>query len=106
MSGALHKQQIVASGTDDFMLTRVYDIVRDAPFPDDIGERILRNDFTATWHGREDEARGKQGRVSRALDAAPRRAIPSCRLPRRQQRRSRPRHQAGSRDRPPAGGRR
>ncbi|CAN5371661.1 enoyl-[acyl-carrier-protein] reductase FabK [soil metagenome] len=49
------KQQIVQAGTDDFILTRVYDIIRDAPFPDDIGERIMRNDFTETWHGREDE---------------------------------------------------
>jgi nitronate monooxygenase len=64
------RQQIVQASTDDFVLTRVYDIVRDAPFPDDIGERILRNDFTATWHGREDEVLARKDELRAQLDAA------------------------------------
>lgn len=63
------KEQIVAHGTDDFILTRVYDIVRNAPFPQDIGERILRNDFTAAWHGREDEVAERKAELSAYLDA-------------------------------------
>jgi nitronate monooxygenase len=55
ISSDLDKQTIVEHGIDDFILTRVYDIIRSAPFPEDVGERILRNEFTDTWHGREDE---------------------------------------------------
>ena len=64
------KQQIVQAGTDDFILTRVYDIVRDAPFPEEIAERILRNQFTATWHGREDEVIAHKQELASQLDAA------------------------------------
>jgi nitronate monooxygenase len=64
------KRQIVDSGIDDFILTRVYDIVRDAPFPEDIGERILRNEFTDTWHGREDEVAARKAELRAQLDAA------------------------------------
>jgi nitronate monooxygenase len=65
-----NKQQIVAHGTDDWVLTRVYDIVRGAPFPDNIGERILRNDFTATWHGREDEVTARKDELRAQLQVA------------------------------------
>jgi nitronate monooxygenase len=64
------KQQIVQGGMDDFILTRVYDIVREAPFPQDVGERILRNDFTATWHGREDEVSERKAELRAQLQAA------------------------------------
>lgn len=64
------KQQIVRHGADDFVFTRVYDIVRGAPFPEDIGERILRNDFTAEWHGREDEVAERKEELRQRLDAA------------------------------------
>ena len=71
-SHAWTKEQIVAAGTDDFILTRVYDIIRNAPFPEDIGERILRNEFTDTWHGREDEVNARKDELSAQLDAASR----------------------------------
>jgi nitronate monooxygenase len=64
------KQAVVEKGTDDFILTRVYDIVTDAPFPDDIGERILRNVFTDTWHGREDEVTARKSELLAQLQAA------------------------------------
>lgn len=49
------KQRIAAASVDDLVLTQVYDIVTQAPFPGDVWERVLRNDFTETWHGREDD---------------------------------------------------
>ena len=48
------KHRAVEAGTDDTVLTKIYDIASDAPFPADIGDRVVRNDFTAQWHGRED----------------------------------------------------
>jgi nitronate monooxygenase len=65
-----NKQQIVQAGTDDFILTRIYDIINDAPFPEEIAERILRNQFTATWHGREDEIVARKQELRSQLDAA------------------------------------
>ncbi len=64
------KQRIVAAGTDDFILTRVYDIVSDAPFPEVIAERILRNEFTATWHGRETEVAARKSELHEQLQQA------------------------------------
>ncbi|MDQ3549543.1 MAG: nitronate monooxygenase [Chloroflexota bacterium] len=69
-SKAWDKQQIVQAGTDDFILTRVYDIIWDAPFPEMIGERILRNDFTATWHGREHDVAARKLELQAQLRAA------------------------------------
>jgi nitronate monooxygenase len=65
-----HKQQIVDAETDDFILTRVYDIIRDAPFPEEVGERILRNAFTATWHGREQELPARKAELLAQVRAA------------------------------------
>lgn len=70
VSSQFIKQQIIEHGADDFILTRVYDIVNDAPFPEDIGERILRNEFTERWHGRERELPEKKAELRRQLSAA------------------------------------
>ncbi len=64
------KEQIISHGADDFLLTRVYDIVNDAPFPEHVGERILRNRFTAAWHGREDEVSLRKAELARELAAS------------------------------------
>jgi nitronate monooxygenase len=49
------KQRVIQAGTDDTILTKVYDLISDAPFPKDVGDRLLRNSLTATWHGRDQE---------------------------------------------------
>jgi nitronate monooxygenase len=49
------KQRAVEASTDDTVLTKAYDLTWDAPFPKDIGDRVLSNDFTAEWHGRDKE---------------------------------------------------
>ena len=53
--GNWEKERIVEAGTDDTVLTKVYDLTLEFPFPRDIGDRVLRNDYTSTWHGRNDE---------------------------------------------------
>ena len=49
------KQSAVQAGTDDTILTKVYDLISDALFQKDIGDRVLSNRFTAEWHGRDKE---------------------------------------------------
>lgn len=47
------KQRAVEASTDDTLLTKVYDRILEARFPEDIGDRVLANSFTAAWHGHE-----------------------------------------------------
>ena len=49
------KQRAVQASTDDTILTKIYDLVSEAPFPKEIGDRVLRNSFTAEWHGQDEE---------------------------------------------------
>ena len=50
------KGQVVLADADDTILTNVYDLVAEAPYNlDVIGDRVIRNSFTDTWHGRETE---------------------------------------------------
>ncbi|MFQ6029428.1 MAG: NAD(P)H-dependent flavin oxidoreductase, partial [Dehalococcoidia bacterium] len=50
------KERLVQAGTDDTILVKIYDLIRGAEFPADIGHRVLRNRFVEEWHGREEEA--------------------------------------------------
>ena len=54
-AGNWEKERMVQAGTDDTVFTKVYDLAFGFPFPPSVGDRVLRNDFTATWHGRDDE---------------------------------------------------
>jgi nitronate monooxygenase len=49
------KGRIVAAGTDDTVLTKVYDLISESPFPAGIADRVLQNAYTRRWHGREHE---------------------------------------------------
>jgi nitronate monooxygenase len=69
--GEARKARIVAAGTDDTLLTRAYDLTVEAPFPPDVVERVVRNDFTATWHDREAEIVARRDEVRAQLRAAP-----------------------------------
>lgn len=64
------KQRVVRASTDDTVLTRVYDLVTAAPFPPGIGDRVLRNDFTAAWHERPDEAAARREELAAQLATA------------------------------------
>src|SRR4029079_4794627 len=58
-TGAAHTDAIVASDGGDTVFTRAYDIVSGLPWPEPIGERVRRDEFTDRWTGREDELRAK-----------------------------------------------
>ena len=68
------KEQVVRATADDTILTRAYDLATAAPFPEGIGDRVLRNDFTAAWHGRDDEVVSRRaelrGEIQAAIDSA------------------------------------
>jgi len=48
------KSAAVAAGGDQTSQTRVFDVVRGAPWPAIYPGRALRNDFSDRWHGNED----------------------------------------------------
>ncbi len=49
------KARIAAASTDDTVLTKAYDLAMESPFPEGISDRVLRNEYTALWHGRDAE---------------------------------------------------
>jgi nitronate monooxygenase len=57
------KEKAVASGGDQTAQTRVFDIVRGAAWPAIYPGRVLRNDFFAEWHGKEEALAGQQKTV-------------------------------------------
>jgi nitronate monooxygenase len=66
------KAAALAAGGDDTQQTRVFDIVRGAPWPAIYPGRALRNKFSAVWHGREDELAARQAAEEEAyLATAP-----------------------------------
>jgi len=49
------KARIVAAGAEDTLRTSTFDIVRGYDWPENFTGRVLRNEFTKRWHGREAE---------------------------------------------------
>ena len=49
------RSKVLAADLDSTIYTRVYDIAMQQPWPAQYGGRVVRNAFTDTWHGREDE---------------------------------------------------
>ena len=64
------KLRVIRSGTDDTILTKTYDLAQEAPFPKDIGDRVIRNDFNAHWHGRDAEVVASRDELRSQLAAA------------------------------------
>ncbi len=64
------RERVVAAGADDTVLTRVYDLVAEAPFPADIAARVLRNAFTEVWAGRETEVPAQRAQLRTRLAEA------------------------------------
>ena len=65
------KGQVILADADDTILTKVYDLVSEAPFPFDmVGDRVIRNTFTDTWHGREEEMMAKQSELREDIATA------------------------------------
>jgi nitronate monooxygenase len=68
--GEWAKERVVHSGTDDTVLTHAYDLAMQAPFPAGIGDRVLRNEFTAAWHDRDAEVATKRDELAPQIVAA------------------------------------
>jgi len=64
------RARVVAAGADDTVLTRVYDLVAEAPFPADIPARVLRNAFTDAWAEREAEVPARRAQLRAQLEEA------------------------------------
>ncbi|MDP9313340.1 MAG: nitronate monooxygenase [Chloroflexota bacterium] len=64
------KTRVVQAGADDTILTQAYDLAQNAPFPADVGGRVLRNAFTARWHGLDDEVVARQQELEAQVLAA------------------------------------
>src|SRR5919202_4316708 len=75
------KQGVIRASSDDTILTRVFNLASNAAFPPGIGDRVLRNAFTDTWHGREAEVIARreelQAQVSAATEARDPRIAPA-----------------------------
>ncbi len=66
------KAAALAAGGDQTEQTRVFDVVRDAPWPAIYPGRALRNAFSARWHGREEAlAVDRQAQENAYLATAP-----------------------------------
>src|SRR3954453_16623013 len=66
------KAAALAAGGDQTMQTRVFDIVRGAPWPSIYPGRALRNAFSTEWHWRQGELAARQAEVEKAyLATAP-----------------------------------
>jgi nitronate monooxygenase len=59
-----YKAAIVASGGDDTVFTRAYDIASGQPWPSGIGERVQRDSFTDEWTEREADLRQHPDRAT------------------------------------------
>ncbi len=68
--GNWEKERMLEAGTDDTVLTQIYDLTLEYPFPRDVGDRVLRNDYTATWHGRNDEVIARREELRTQVIAA------------------------------------
>jgi nitronate monooxygenase len=64
------KQRIAEAGTDDTVLTKVYDLISGAPFPKDIGDRVLSNTLTDEWHGHETEVIARREELQKLWNIA------------------------------------
>jgi len=64
------RQKVTEASADDTLLTKVYDLAGAAPFPPEISHRVLRNDFTDTWHGRDQEIIARRQELQDQIDAA------------------------------------
>ncbi len=54
------KSRVTASGGDQTAQTRVFDIVRGAPWPAQYPGRALKNDFYQRWHGNEEQLQAQR----------------------------------------------
>ena len=61
---------MILADADDTILTKVYDLVNDSPFPLEVGDRVIANSFTQRWHGREAEMMTRQAELREEVATA------------------------------------
>jgi nitronate monooxygenase len=64
------KRRALTAGTDDTVLTKAFDLAMQAPFPAGIADRVIRNDYTDTWHGRDAEVIAQRARLNAEIQQA------------------------------------
>jgi nitronate monooxygenase len=64
------KERVVQAGTDDTVLTHAYDLATRAPFPAGIGDRVIKNRFTAEWHDHDAAVIEHREELAQTLTAA------------------------------------
>jgi nitronate monooxygenase len=69
---AWEQAAVLAATVDDTVRTSVYDAAFNAPFPDGIADRMLRNRFISRWQGWEEEVRQNREEILEQLAAAER----------------------------------
>jgi nitronate monooxygenase len=61
------KQRLVDAHETDTVLTRVYDVAQDIPWPERFPGRALRTEFTDRWHGHEADLAAERDAASAAM---------------------------------------
>ena len=61
------KQRLVAARETDTVLTRVYDVAQDIPWPERFPGRALRTEFTDRWHGHEGDLAAEREATSGSM---------------------------------------
>ena len=64
------KQRMIDADETDTVLTSVFDIAQDIPWPPQFPGRALRNAFAERWHGREHELRAQRQAAQAGLEEA------------------------------------
>jgi nitronate monooxygenase len=64
------KSHVIGSGGDQTAQTRVFDIVRGAPWPAHFPGRALKNDFFSRWHGHEETLQSERAAVEKSYLAS------------------------------------
>jgi nitronate monooxygenase len=51
----VYKDRVIASDGEDTVFTKVFDLIDELPWPDEIGGRVYANKLVREWDGRDDE---------------------------------------------------
>jgi nitronate monooxygenase len=69
LNSAAARARIRAAGGDETVLTRAFDVAQGLPWPPRWPGRALVNEFSRTWHGREEELQRDAVASQRVVDA-------------------------------------
>ena len=64
------KQRVVEANSDDTLLTKAYDFAMAWAIPESIGDRVIRNEYTATWHNHDEEVKQRSDELRAQILAA------------------------------------